>query len=52
MSLTSDPDPDPDLTFIAHTAEPGSASADALRMLAGWAATQGHEQAAHLTTES
>jgi transcriptional regulator with XRE-family HTH domain len=42
MSLTSDPD----LTFVAYTAEPGSATADALRMLASWAATQDHEHAA------
>jgi len=41
MTLTSDPD----LTFVAYTAA-GSASADALRMLASWAATQDHEQAA------
>jgi transcriptional regulator with XRE-family HTH domain len=31
---------DPGLTFLAYTAEPGTASADALRMLASWAATQ------------
>lgn len=35
MGLTSDPG----LTFIAYTAEPGTASADALRLLASWAAT-------------
>jgi transcriptional regulator with XRE-family HTH domain len=35
MELTSDPG----LTFLAYTAEPGSPSADALRMLASWAAT-------------
>ena len=43
MTLTSDPD----LTFVAYTAEPGSASADGLRMLASWAATQDHEHAAN-----
>ncbi|HEY0238468.1 MAG TPA: helix-turn-helix transcriptional regulator [Friedmanniella sp.] len=42
MSLTSEPD----LTFIAYTAEPGSTTADALRVLASWAATQDREQAA------
>ena len=42
MTLSSDPD----LTFVAYTAEPGTASADALRMLASWAVTQDHEQAA------
>jgi transcriptional regulator with XRE-family HTH domain len=41
MTLTSDPD----LTFVAYTAA-GSASADALSMLASWAATQDHEDAA------
>lgn len=35
LELTSDPG----LTFLAYTAEPGSASADALKMLASWAAT-------------
>jgi MmyB-like transcription regulator ligand binding domain/Helix-turn-helix domain len=40
MSLTSDPD----LTFVAYTAEPGTATADALRMLASWAATQDREE--------
>ena len=35
MELTSDPG----LTFLAYTAEPGSASADGLRMLSSWAAT-------------
>ena len=35
MQLTSDPD----LTFLAYTAEPGSSSADGLRLLASWAAT-------------
>ena len=40
MSLTSDPD----LTFVAYTAEPGTASADALRVLASWAATQDREE--------
>lgn len=40
MTLTSDPD----LTFVAYTAEPGSATADALRVLASWAATQDLER--------
>jgi transcriptional regulator with XRE-family HTH domain len=31
---------DPGLTFLAYTVESGSASADGLRMLASWAATQ------------
>jgi len=35
MELTSDPG----LTFLAYTAEPGSPSADALKVLASWAAT-------------
>lgn len=39
MTLTSDPD----LTFVAYSAEPGTVSADALRMLASWAATQDQE---------
>lgn len=42
MTLTSDPD----LTFVAYTAEPGSASEDALRVLASWAATSHPEQQA------
>jgi transcriptional regulator with XRE-family HTH domain len=46
MTLTSDPD----LTFVAYTAERGTASADALRMLASWAATQDRERAADETT--
>ena len=36
MELTSDPG----LIFIAYTAEPDSASADGLQLLANWAATQ------------
>jgi transcriptional regulator with XRE-family HTH domain len=35
MELSSDPG----LTFLAYTAEPGTASADGLRLLASWAAT-------------
>jgi hypothetical protein len=35
MQLTSDPE----LTFLAYTAEPNSASADALKVLASYAAT-------------
>ena len=35
MELTSDPG----LVFLAYTAEPGSPSADALKVLASWAAT-------------
>ena len=35
MELTSDPG----LTFLAYTAEPGTPSADALKVLASWAAT-------------
>ena len=31
---------DPGLTFNTYTAEPATPSADALRMLASWAATQ------------
>jgi hypothetical protein len=31
---------DPGLTMTAYSAEPGSASQDALRLLASWAATQ------------
>jgi hypothetical protein len=31
---------DPGLSLIVHGAEPGSASADGLRLLASWAATQ------------
>ena len=36
MTLASDPD----LTLLVYTADPGSASADALQLLASWAATQ------------
>lgn len=36
MTLTSDPD----LTMLVYTADPGTASADGLRLLASWAATQ------------
>lgn len=36
MSLASDPD----LTMLVYTADPGTATADALRFLASWAATQ------------
>ena len=32
---------DPGLVFLAYTAEAGTASADALKLLASWAATQG-----------
>jgi hypothetical protein len=35
MTLSSDPD----LTFLAYTAAPGTASADAITLLASWAAT-------------
>lgn len=41
MSLTSDPD----LTLLVYTAEPNSPSADALRMLATWAATEDEQTA-------
>ena len=34
---------DPGLTMTAYTAEPGSASHDALALLASWAATPDHE---------
>ena len=34
---------DPGLTMTAYTAEPGSASRDALRLLASWAATLHNE---------
>lgn len=36
MSLASDPN----LTMLIYTAEPGSATADALKLLASWEATQ------------
>jgi transcriptional regulator with XRE-family HTH domain len=42
MELTSDPG----LTFLAYTAEPGSSSADALKVLASWAATNEFQGAA------
>jgi transcriptional regulator with XRE-family HTH domain len=35
---------DAGLKLLAYTAEPGSASADALSLLASWTATSGHEQ--------
>jgi hypothetical protein len=38
---------DPGLTLHAFTAEPGSASADALNVLASWAATLGQAPANH-----
>lgn len=34
---------DPGWTLLLYTAEPGSPTADALRLLASWAATQGQE---------
>ena len=37
---------DQGLTLSAYTAEPGSPSHDALRLLASWAATSRHESAA------
>lgn len=43
MELTADPG----LTLHAFTAEPGSASADALNVLASWAATLGQAPASH-----
>jgi len=46
MELTSEPG----LSFIAYTAEPGSASADALQLLANWAATQDSLEAAPRAT--
>ena len=36
---------DQGLTLSAYTAEPGSPSHDALRLLASWAATSRHESA-------
>ncbi len=43
-------DSDTDLTLLAYTARPGSASADALRLLASWAATREAEHATGSTT--
>ncbi|MFK0112933.1 hypothetical protein [Streptomyces sp. NPDC091217] len=37
---------DADLTVVAYSSEPGSPSEDALGLLASWAATVDHEQAA------
>lgn len=42
MSLASDPE----LTMLVYTADPGSASADAMKLLASWAATQENPAAA------
>ena len=42
MRLTADPG----LTMAAYTAEPGSASEQALNLLASWTATPGHRQTA------
>ena len=36
MNLSSDPN----LTMLIYTAEPGNATADALKLLASWEATQ------------
>ncbi|QYN33950.1 helix-turn-helix transcriptional regulator [Pseudonocardia sp. DSM 110487] len=41
---------DPGLTLTAYTAEPGSPSEDALRLLASWAATAGSEPLDHTPT--
>jgi hypothetical protein len=38
---------DPGLVLLAYTAEAGSTSEDALRMLASWAATQEHHSSAN-----
>jgi len=46
---------DPGLRMLVYTAEPATPTADALSMLASWAATQAqpeHEQAGHLTDEA
>jgi transcriptional regulator with XRE-family HTH domain len=40
---------DPGLTLFAYTAEPGSRSADALKLLGSWAATAGAAEPAHTT---
>lgn len=40
----SDLSADPGLSLVIYAAEPGSASADALRLLASWAATQDQNQ--------
>jgi MmyB-like transcription regulator ligand binding domain len=45
---------DPGLRMLVYTAEPATPTADALNMLASWAATQDHaerEQAAHAPTK-
>lgn len=41
---------DPGWKLLIYTAEPGSRTADALRLLASWAATQEHDTAPHETT--
>jgi hypothetical protein len=38
-----EPAADPGLTIVAYTAEPGSRSEEALRLLASWAATREEE---------
>jgi hypothetical protein len=35
---------DEGLTLTAYTAEPGTPSHDALRLLSSWAATNGHQE--------
>jgi transcriptional regulator with XRE-family HTH domain len=47
MEITSDPG----LTFLAYTAEPGTPSADGLRLLATWAATLDSVDAAASATD-
>ena len=43
---------DPRLTLTAYTAAPGSPDADALALLASWAATQAHSDTSDLTSAS
>ena len=42
----------PGLTLVVYTADPGTSSADALKLLASWAATQKTEEAVNGTAES
>jgi hypothetical protein len=43
---------DPGLTLLVYTAAPGTLTADALKLLASWSATQDHLDQQRLSPES